>query len=361
MANSFLFLPDISGFTKFVQTTEINHSQHVIAELLELLLESNNLDLELAEVEGDALFLYKKDQVPTIEEVLVQAEDMFTAFYSHLKLLDRNRVCPCQACSTASSLQLKIIAHCGELQFITVQQTTKPFGPEVIEAHRLMKNSVESDQYLLLSKQLTTSQNFTQDLEHDLFNFAPGVDIYDTKSVPYLYSILDNTKLKLRPYSTAKKISFDRQPDVQVSKAFPISANELIEYITNYKYRHYWNEGVSEIIFNESEITRLNTEHVCVVKGKHLNFTTVTKPGKPNQIIYGEHTKDLAPLDEVYNFFIVTPQGNQNCLLEIEAFINTKNIFKKILIPLIIKRKFKSIVTHNLQLLHSFILQDKTA
>jgi hypothetical protein len=60
MAKSLLFLPDISGFTEFVQTTEVAHSQHVISELLEVLIDANTQELQLAEVEGDALFFIKK-------------------------------------------------------------------------------------------------------------------------------------------------------------------------------------------------------------------------------------------------------------------------------------------------------------
>ena len=51
MAASLLFIPDISGFTHFVQTTEVEHSQHVIAELLEVLISANTQQLKLAEVE----------------------------------------------------------------------------------------------------------------------------------------------------------------------------------------------------------------------------------------------------------------------------------------------------------------------
>ena len=155
MKKSLLFLPDISGFTKFVQTTEVAHSQHVISELLEVLINANTQDLQLAEVEGDALFFYKEEEVPSLEKLLAQIETMFTAFYSHLKLLEKNRVCPCNACSTAPNLQLKVIAHSGELQFINVQNKRKPFGTQVIEVHRLMKNSVDSDNYVLLSKKLS--------------------------------------------------------------------------------------------------------------------------------------------------------------------------------------------------------------
>ena len=119
MSKSLLFIPDISGFTEFVQTTEVNHSQHVIAELLEVLVEANTQDLLLAEVEGDALFFYKEELVSS-EKLLAQVETMYTAFYSHLKLLEKNRICPCNACSSAPKLQLKIIAHSGNLQHIEV-------------------------------------------------------------------------------------------------------------------------------------------------------------------------------------------------------------------------------------------------
>ena len=70
MAKSLLFLPDISGFTEFVQTTEVAHSQHVISELLEVLIDANTQELQLAEVEGDALFFYKEEEILSIEKVI---------------------------------------------------------------------------------------------------------------------------------------------------------------------------------------------------------------------------------------------------------------------------------------------------
>ena len=41
------FKPDISGFTNFVNHTELEHSIHIISELLELLIDSTTIDLEL--------------------------------------------------------------------------------------------------------------------------------------------------------------------------------------------------------------------------------------------------------------------------------------------------------------------------
>ncbi len=240
MKKSLLFLPDISGFTGFVQSTEVAHSQHVIAELLEILLEANMQDLVLAEIEGDALFFYKEGDVLSIEKLLAQAETMFTAFYSHLKLLEKNRICPCNACKTAPNLELKIIAHCGVLQFITVQNSRKPFGTSVIEAHRLMKNSVESDNYVLLSKELTNDLHMQDAYQSKLYNFTNGADLYDGKELAYVYSIINNQVLKLNPFSHTKKIEFTKKPLINFEKEFPIAADTLLEYITNYTYRHHW-------------------------------------------------------------------------------------------------------------------------
>jgi len=338
MKKSLLFLPDISGFTEFVQSTESAHSQHVISELLEVLLAANTQDLQLAEIEGDALFFYKEEEIPSLEMLLAQVERMFTAFYTHLKLLEKNRICPCNACATAPKLQLKIIAHCGELQFISVQNNRKPFGTEVIEAHRLMKNGVQSDNYVLFSKDLTDVLMLPYNYQSKLYNFKESENIYDGKTVKYLYSIIDKKELKLKPFSQAKKIKFDKPPTLLLTKEFPISAPLLLEYITNYSYRYHWVKGVDKIEFNKKEITRVGSEHVCVINGKHFNFSTITKDGKANQLIYGELTTNIPIADEVYQFYIITPRTKTSSTIEIEVYINAKSILKKIAIALFFKK-----------------------
>ena len=51
------FIADLSGFTKFVAETEIQHSQHIIKELLEILVDANTLGMKVSEFEGDAVFV----------------------------------------------------------------------------------------------------------------------------------------------------------------------------------------------------------------------------------------------------------------------------------------------------------------
>jgi len=278
MNKSLLFIPDISGFTEFVQITEEAHSQHVIAELLEILIDAT----EQAKV-----------------------ETVFTAFYSHLKLLETNRICPCNACASAPDLDLKIITHSAELHFMTVQDNRKPFGSQVIEVHRLMKNSIDSENYLLISKELADDIQLPENYHSRLFDFKAGGDSYDGKELRYLFSIIDQKELKLKPLEQAKKIRFDAPPFLFSEKEFPISAPHLLEYITNFTYRHHWKPGAFKYEYNENEVTKIGTEHLCVINGKQLNLITVIKDGEPGQLIYGEMTINAPFVDELYYFFIV--------------------------------------------------------
>jgi hypothetical protein len=329
MKKSLLFLPDISGFTKFVQSTEVAHSQHVISELLEILLAANTQNLQLAEIEGDALFFYKEEEIPSLEKLLAQVETMFTAFYSHLDLLKKNRICPCNACSSAPNLQLKIVAHCGEIQFITVQKNRKPFGTQVIEAHRLMKNSVNSDNYVLLSKGLTDYIMLPDNYKSNLFDFKAGKDKYDGKDIEYAYSIIDNEKLKLNPFPKGHKVKFTEAPAFSLEKEYPISAPELLEIITNYNYRHYWIDGVDKFEYNEDEVTRLGSEHICVINGRHINVTAVAKEGSEGMLSYGELTDNIPLPDKLYQFFILHPISDKTCRLEVEVYLQSKSFIKR--------------------------------
>src|ERR1700750_2227004 len=83
-----LFIPDISGFTRFVNETEIEHSRLVIQELLETLINTNQIGLEISEIEGDAILFYKFGEMPDLELLYKQVEAMFCEFHKQLIAYD---------------------------------------------------------------------------------------------------------------------------------------------------------------------------------------------------------------------------------------------------------------------------------
>lgn len=150
--HSFIFIPDISGFSAFVNATEMAHSRHIISELLGVIIDANRLDLAVSEVEGDAVLFYKFQEVPEPRQIVEQAEHMFVAFHSHLRQYDMQRICQCGACSSAPGLTLKMVAHAGELDKISIKGHEKLHGTDLILAHRLLKNDIPSREYVLVTE-----------------------------------------------------------------------------------------------------------------------------------------------------------------------------------------------------------------
>src|SRR5688572_11098099 len=109
-----IFIPDISGFTRFVNEVEIEHSRLIIQELLEILVDANETGLEVSEIEGDAILFYKFGDPPPLETIYKQVEKMFCAFHQSLFAYEHNRYCHCRSCTAAINLTLKVITHYGE-------------------------------------------------------------------------------------------------------------------------------------------------------------------------------------------------------------------------------------------------------
>ena len=153
-----IFIPDISGFTRFMNETEIGHSQLIIQELLEIIINANQIGLEISEVEGDAILFYKFGAPPDMNALYKQVEKMFHDFHRYLIMYDQQRICQCGACTSASGLTLKVISHYGEFTGFNMKSFSRNFlnlhGKDIIVAHQLMKNDIDLHEYWLVTDSL---------------------------------------------------------------------------------------------------------------------------------------------------------------------------------------------------------------
>lgn len=126
-----LFIPDISGFTSFINNTEIEHSRLIIQELLEILVNANDIGLEVSEIEGDAILFYKFGDPPSLESLYQQVEKMFCEFHKNIFSYEHARYCQCKACIDTANLSLKVITHYGEFTGYNVKQFSKLIGKDL--------------------------------------------------------------------------------------------------------------------------------------------------------------------------------------------------------------------------------------
>jgi hypothetical protein len=72
----------------------------------------------------------------------------FRSFYQTL-----HRLCALNPCAlSAQDLRLKVVIHAGEVAIEHIHGFDKLFGMDVILAHRLLKNSVRSPEYVLMTE-----------------------------------------------------------------------------------------------------------------------------------------------------------------------------------------------------------------
>ncbi|MFT4562567.1 MAG: hypothetical protein ACI9BW_002313 [Gammaproteobacteria bacterium] len=79
--------------------------------------------------------------------------NFFDAFIKQAALFTETTSCDCEICAHADRLGLKIVVHAGEAMLHEVAGGPQVPGADVILAHRLLKNSLERHEYLLLSEQ----------------------------------------------------------------------------------------------------------------------------------------------------------------------------------------------------------------
>tara|TARA_R110002049_G_scaffold303028_1_gene496989 strand:+ start:980 stop:1591 length:612 start_codon:yes stop_codon:yes gene_type:complete len=157
-----ILIPDITGFTNFIKTANLKHSQIRIASLLVSILDSNILNLEVSEIEGDAILFYKFNDSSTFEEIINQCKLMFSKFHEQLDGFKKIG-CQCDSCELLQSLTLKFIIHYGNLGSVMVRKYCKLYGKDLIIAHRLLKNSLPLGEYILVTENVINQYGFNAD------------------------------------------------------------------------------------------------------------------------------------------------------------------------------------------------------
>ncbi len=118
-------ITDISTYSQFMLSHKqaLVHGQMIISELLNLIVQNKEHPLEVAKLEGDAVFLFaiKEDSAEFAESLKARLNDwliqLFKSFDKKVKELKAYSICKCEACSKIDQLTLKIIVHSGEALF----------------------------------------------------------------------------------------------------------------------------------------------------------------------------------------------------------------------------------------------------
>lgn len=311
-----ILIADISGFTKFVNETEIAHGAHIIAELLEIISKSNILGLKVAQVEGDAILFYKKSEKPTIEEIYDQCEKMFIAFHQHIKMYYRDRVCDCGSCSNTEILTLKFVVHYGKVVERDVLGLFQLMGPEVTTAHKLMKNNISIHEYLLITENSVIDSN-TSNMP-DWFNVENDSIYYDdVGNVNYTYSYF-TPLLKNIPDPPQRKELIKSSNPIVFKKEIKCSIKSVHELLISVNRKPEWVSGLKKVKYDENKLERIGVKHECILPLNSLHMEASKNEVLENKIIYAE-TVDPSGVYPAFNqVFVIEELETNLCCLSLE-------------------------------------------
>lgn len=139
----FLLIADISGYTMFLTSSELEHAQGILDALLKSVLAEVKAPLTLSNLQGDAVLAHlPAAKLPQAQYPLDAIERVYCSFSDTLQAMQRNSSCTCNACRNMKVLDLKFLLHYGAYALQSIVGRTELQGAEVIRLHRLLKNNV---------------------------------------------------------------------------------------------------------------------------------------------------------------------------------------------------------------------------
>ena len=348
-----IFIPDISGFTRFVNEVEIDHSRYIIQELLEVIINSNKIGLEISEIEGDAILFYKYGDVPDLQEVYEQVEKMFCEFHKHLLTYDHRRFCQCKACTGAVELTLKVITHYGEFAEYNVKTFNKLIGKDIIVAHQLLKNDIEQHEYWLVTEGL--AGNKIAGTLPERLNWNKSIKQTETGRIPFQYAQLSHLKnelpvvprLQLEIKNRKKVLSFYREYDAEIIS--------LLHGVVDFDTRKRWNVDIKDIDnVTDGALSRLGTSHRCILEKGQSIFYSSSYSFTPEKIEYSE-TDDKKTIAAYYTFTKITDERTG---LTVDLYLK-KNPLTLAFFNLLEKKKLERTYQQSLQNLVEFMKEVK--
>ena len=239
----FIVIVDISGYTnylkahnssqnsnlfkKFINKINDGHGEHIISDLLETVINELDGTLTINKLEGDAALFYA---IPTnsnefSEKLINKLITSIKAFNNRINELLFVQSCPCTPCNEIINLRLKCFVHYGEFLIKKIRNFEEIAGQDVIIIHRLMKNSINADEYILFTKEASKVSRL-ENLEKLEKRKEPVAD-FGKINIQIFYPSCNNTKFnkpnfkyKFLNFFKMQKYFWNRKKENDLKKKF---------------------------------------------------------------------------------------------------------------------------------------------
>ena len=233
----FLIISDITGYSKYVNESELEHARDSLTALLNILIDHTQSPLVLSKLEGDAVFSYAPaGGFLQGQSLLDMIESTYASFRKALELMVLNTTCTCNACRNLPNLDLKFFVHFGSYMTQKLGNYTELVGNDVNLVHRLAKNHIKEETGFKAYAAFTQSvmdalglKDFQNSLTPHRETFADvgEVQMYVHDMHTVWERLKDRVRIEIRPEEALFVIKAE----------FPVPPSILWEYLTKPEYR----------------------------------------------------------------------------------------------------------------------------
>jgi len=233
----FLIISDITGYSKYVNESELEHARDSLTALLNLLIRHTQSPLVISKLEGDAVFSYAPaGGFLQGQSLLDMIETTYASFRKALELMVINTTCTCNACRNLPNLDLKFFVHFGSYLTQKLGNFTELVGNDVNLVHRLAKNHIKE------KTGFKAYAAFTQSVMDAL-----GLADFQNSLTPHRETFADVEEVQMYVHDMHKvwerlkdRVRIEVQPEeamVVLKYEFPVPPSILWEYLTKPEYR----------------------------------------------------------------------------------------------------------------------------
>jgi uncharacterized protein YndB with AHSA1/START domain len=232
ISKGYFVIADITGYTEFLAQSGLEEAHGILDHLFDRFLDAFESPLTISNFQGDAVLSFAPDGSFTQGQTFFDLiENIYYRFVSLIEQMERNAACTCNACDNLPKLDLKLFVHHGEYAIQKIRDRQELTGPDVILAHRMMKNNVRQvsglRSYALLSEKALQSLAIAP----ELYGMVKYEETYEhlgalTMYVHDLRARFESTRDQRRSFVPPDKA------DISVEKLIPALPSQVWEYLT---------------------------------------------------------------------------------------------------------------------------------
>ncbi len=220
--------------------------------------------------------------------LLDQCLRIFRNFHQQLMVIERDTVCQCGACQTASGLTLKFIIHQGDIKEIKVAHFIKATGIDMIVAHRLLKNNISSNEYILITEPCCDAIGHADETDALSWDHTTA-DYVAVGRINFEYSILTDYRGSIpKPPARERFVAVDGDENLTATINAPL--RRVYQTVIDVDKRKDWLLGVDRI---NRELTseRIGMQHNCQFMGMTLVNTAIDHEFGEERAHYAERVE----------------------------------------------------------------------